>query len=133
VVQRDTQVEADAALRRFSSELEDTESVDAWMRLQGANTQVVPPEVMAAMRQRFAAGAGGFPLVGTAERIAERLEMLSAAGIDGALLTWVDYDAGLDAFTADVLPRLERAGLRRPVHGTPATSETRDVAEAVAG
>jgi dimethylsulfone monooxygenase len=134
VVQRDTQAEADAALRRFSSELEDTESVDAWMRLQGANTQVVPPEVMAAMRQRFAAGAGGFPLVGTAERISERLEMLSAAGIDGALLTWVDYDAGLDAFTADVLPRLERAGLRRPVAADAADAvASRPVAAAVAG
>lgn len=121
VVQRDTQAEAEAYLRRFSQELEDTESVDAWMRLQGANTQVVPPEVMAAMRQRFAAGAGGFPLVGTAETIAERLEMLSAAGIEGALLTWVDYDAGLADFTRDVLPRLERAGLRAPV-GTPAAT-----------
>ncbi|MFC5141428.1 LLM class flavin-dependent oxidoreductase [Actinomycetospora rhizophila] len=121
VVQRDTQAEAEAYLRRFSQELEDVESVDAWMRLQGANTQVVPPGVMAAMRQRFAAGAGGFPLVGTAETIAERLEMLSAAGIEGALLTWVDYDAGLADFTRDVLPRLERAGLRAPV-GTPAAT-----------
>ncbi|GAA4917707.1 alkanesulfonate monooxygenase SsuD/methylene tetrahydromethanopterin reductase-like flavin-dependent oxidoreductase (luciferase family) [Actinomycetospora succinea] len=121
VVQRDTQAEADAYLRRFSQEFEDVESVDAWMRLQGANTQLMPPEVMTAMRQRFAAGAGGFPLVGTAETIAERLEMLSAAGIEGALLTWVDYDAGLADFTRDVLPRLERAGVRTPV-GTPAAT-----------
>ncbi|MDD7940361.1 LLM class flavin-dependent oxidoreductase [Actinomycetospora lutea] len=121
VVQGDTDADAEAYLRRFSGEYEDAESVDAWMRLQGANTQVVPPEVMAAMRQRFAAGAGGFPLVGTAATIAERLEMLSAAGIEGALLTWVDYDAGLADFTRDVLPRLERAGLRAPV-GTPAAT-----------
>ncbi|MEJ2860725.1 LLM class flavin-dependent oxidoreductase [Actinomycetospora flava] len=123
VVQRDTQAEAEAYLRRFSQEYEDVESVDAWMRLQGANTQLMPPEVMTAMRQRFAAGAGGFPLVGTAETIAERLEMLSAAGIEGALLTWVDYDAGLADFTRDVLPRLERAGLRTPVGSPAATRE----------
>ncbi|MDL5158258.1 LLM class flavin-dependent oxidoreductase [Actinomycetospora termitidis] len=130
VVQRDTQAEAEAYLQRFSAEFEDVESVDAWMRLQGANTQLMPPEVMAMMRQRFAAGAGGFPLVGTAERIAERLEMLSAAGIEGALLTWVDYDAGLDAFTHEVLPRLERAGLRAPVADR--TSVTPPLAEPVA-
>ncbi|MCE0765543.1 LLM class flavin-dependent oxidoreductase [Pseudonocardia kujensis] len=112
VVQRDSQAEADAALHRFSVELEDTESVDAWMRLQGANTEVMPPEILAAMRQRMAAGAGGFPLVGTAEGIAERLEMLSTAGIDGALLTWVDYDAGLADFTDGVVPLLQKAGLR---------------------
>ncbi|MBN9735001.1 MULTISPECIES: LLM class flavin-dependent oxidoreductase [unclassified Pseudonocardia] len=115
VVQRDTGAEAEAYYRRFSVEQEDTGSVDAWMRLQGANTQVMPPAVLAAMRQRFAAGAGGFPLVGTAETISERLAMLSRAGIEGALLTWVDYDAGLDAFTREVLPRLEDAGLRAPV------------------
>jgi alkanesulfonate monooxygenase SsuD/methylene tetrahydromethanopterin reductase-like flavin-dependent oxidoreductase (luciferase family) len=115
VVQRDTQAEADAYLQRFSVEYEDTESVDAWMRLQGANAQLMPPEVQALMRQRFAAGAGGFPLVGTAETIAERMEMLSAAGIDGTLLTWVDYDAGIADFVRDVLPRLEKAGLRAPV------------------
>ncbi|WP_433503676.1 LLM class flavin-dependent oxidoreductase [Pseudonocardia halophobica] len=115
VVQRDDQAAAEAYLRRFSVEYEDTESVDAWMRLQGANTQLMPPEILAMMRQRFAAGAGGFPLVGTAETIAERLEMLSAAGIDGALLTWVDYDAGIADFVRDVVPRLEKAGLRAPV------------------
>jgi FMNH2-dependent dimethyl sulfone monooxygenase len=121
IVQRDTQAEADASLRRFSVEYEDTESVDAWMRLQGIEAQTMPPAVAATMRQRFAAGAGGFPLVGTAETIASRLELLSASGIDGALLTWVDYDAGLADFTRDVLPLLEKRGLRAPVtSGVPA-------------
>jgi alkanesulfonate monooxygenase SsuD/methylene tetrahydromethanopterin reductase-like flavin-dependent oxidoreductase (luciferase family) len=115
VVQRDTDAEAQAYYRRFSVEQEDAESVDAWMRLQGANTQLMPPQVLAAMRQRFAAGAGGFPLVGTADTIAQRLGVLSAAGIDGALLTWVDYDAGIADFTGGVLPLLESAGLREPV------------------
>ncbi|MGI6872020.1 LLM class flavin-dependent oxidoreductase [Amycolatopsis sp. 3B14] len=114
VVQRDTDAEAEAYLRRFSVEYEDTESVDAWMRLQGIEAQTMPPEVAAAMRQRFAAGAGAFPLVGTVETIADRMEMLSAAGIDGTLLTWVDYDAGLADFTRDVLPLLEKRGLRAP-------------------
>ncbi|MCO1659734.1 LLM class flavin-dependent oxidoreductase [Pseudonocardia humida] len=115
VVQRDTDAEAEAFYRRFSVDQEDTESVDAWMRLQGANTQLMPPQVLAAMRQRFAAGAGGFPLVGTAETIAQRLGVLSAAGIAGALLTWVDYDAGIADFTGGVLPLLEGVGLREPV------------------
>jgi alkanesulfonate monooxygenase SsuD/methylene tetrahydromethanopterin reductase-like flavin-dependent oxidoreductase (luciferase family) len=125
VVQRDSQAEADAYLRRFAVEYEDTESVDAWMRLQGANTQGMPPEVAAAMRLRFAAGAGGFPLVGTAETIAERLALLSASGIDGVLLTWVDYDAGIADFVRDVLPRLEAAGLRKPAGVVPAATTAR--------
>lgn len=67
VVQRGMQADADACLHRFSVEHEDTESVDAWMWLQGANAPLMPREVARAMRQRFAAGAGGFPLVGTSE------------------------------------------------------------------
>ncbi|AKS31522.1 LLM class flavin-dependent oxidoreductase [Mycolicibacterium goodii] len=117
VVQRDTDAAAQDYLRRFSVDYEDTVSVDAWMRLQGANTQLMPPEVMQGMRQRFAAGAGGFPLIGTADTIAERLHTLSAAGIEGVLLTWVDYDTGISDFTREVLPRLESAGLRSPAHG----------------
>jgi alkanesulfonate monooxygenase SsuD/methylene tetrahydromethanopterin reductase-like flavin-dependent oxidoreductase (luciferase family) len=117
VVQRDTDAQAADYLRRFSVDYEDTTSVDAWMRLQGANTQLMPPEVMQGMRQRFAAGAGGFPLIGTADTIAERLQTLSAAGIEGVLLTWVDYDAGISDFTREVLPQLESAGLRARAGG----------------
>lgn len=72
--------------------------------MQSGQAQLMPPEAVAAMRLRFTAGAGGFPLVGTAEQICERLE----------LLTWVDYDDGLARFNADVLPLLEKSGLREP-------------------
>ena len=39
---------------------------------------------------------------------------MSAAdcGLDGTLLTWVDYAAGMRQFNAEVLPRIERLGLR---------------------
>lgn len=33
-------------------------------------------------------------------------------GIDGVLLTWVDYVAGMNNFNVSVLPQLEQAGLR---------------------
>ena len=32
--------------------------------------------------------------------------------LDGFLLTWLDYEGGLDRFGREVLPRLEKAGLR---------------------
>jgi alkanesulfonate monooxygenase SsuD/methylene tetrahydromethanopterin reductase-like flavin-dependent oxidoreductase (luciferase family) len=57
---------------------------------------------------------GGYPLVGTAEQISERMALLADAGLDGVLLTWVDYADGLARFNADVLPRLEHSGLRAP-------------------
>lgn len=114
VVQRDTQEEAEAYLKYYAIDHQDRASMDGWMEAQAAQTQILPPAALEAFRTRFAAGAGGFPLVGTPERIAERLELLSDCGIGGVLLTWVDYVAGMHSFNASVMPRLERAGLRIP-------------------
>jgi FMNH2-dependent dimethyl sulfone monooxygenase len=65
------------------------------------------------MRRRMAVGAG-HPLIGTAENIAKELEAISGSGIDGVILTWVDYVDGVDRFVREVLPLLEQAGLRKP-------------------
>ena len=117
VVQRDSQAEADAYLHRYAVEQEDTASVEGWLARQAAQTQLMPEAALRAMRMRFAAGAGGFPLVGTAEVVADRLHMLADAGLDGVLLTWVDYVDGLDRFNTGVMPLLERRGLRLPFAG----------------
>jgi len=114
VVQRESDEEAHAYHHSYSIEHEDTANVDAWMQLQQEHTQVLPSEVLAQMRHRFASGAGGVPLVGTARTIVDRLSMLADCGIDGLLLTWVDYVDGINRFTRDVLPLMETAGLRAP-------------------
>lgn len=114
VVQRDTVAEAEAYLQHYAVTQEDSESLDAWNKGLGEQTKVVSPEGMAAFRKRFAAGGGGSGLVGTAETIAARLHALSDAGLDGALLTWVDFADGMARFNRDVLPLLEARGLRAP-------------------
>jgi FMNH2-dependent dimethyl sulfone monooxygenase len=114
VVQRNTQAEADAYLHYYAVEKADNDSLDAWIAKMSAQAQLMPPAALRQFRLRVAAGAGGFLLVGTSSTIAERLAMLSAAGIDGVLLTWVDYITGLQQFRDGVLPLLERRGLRQP-------------------
>jgi len=59
-------------------------------------------------------GWGGFPLVGTPESIVDDLESLSRAGIDGCLLSWIDYESEQRQWIDEVLPLMEQAGLRRP-------------------
>jgi FMNH2-dependent dimethyl sulfone monooxygenase len=117
VVQRDSDQEAQAYLHRFSVEYEDGVAVDAWLKALAAEAQLMSPEELQKARSRFTAGAGGFPLVGAPSRIVERLSLLADAGIDGTVLTWVDYLDGLSRFTRDVLPLMERAGLRDPFSG----------------
>jgi dimethylsulfone monooxygenase len=115
VVQGDTQAEAEDYLQYYAVEHQDRRSVDGWMEKQRIETQILPPAIFESFRMRIAAGAGGFPLVGTADHIAERMQFLWSCGIDGILLTWVDYVAGMHGFNNAVLPQLEQMGLRNPV------------------
>ena len=79
-----------------------------------ANAHTLPPELMEEFKFHYKAGWAGYPLVGTADRIASELESLSKLGLDGVVLSWVDYRYGLDTWRRDVMPRLEQAGLRLP-------------------
>ena len=118
VMQRDTQQEADAYFHRCLVEYEDTPTIDAWMAMQQEHAQLMSKEALAAFRQRMAGSGGGFPLIGSAEHIAERLSMLADCGIGGILLTWVDPLDGIARFSRDVLPLMEKAGLRSPFTGS---------------
>ncbi|WP_374410333.1 LLM class flavin-dependent oxidoreductase [Novosphingobium colocasiae] len=117
VVQRDTQQEAEDYVRYYAVDCQDHESIDGLIGLSVPEVQNMPREAWEAMRNRYAAGYGGFPLVGTAEQIFRTLGMLSDAGLDGVLLTWIDFVDGAKRFNRDVLPLLEQAGLRKPFAG----------------
>lgn len=113
VVQRDSDAEARDFLNYYAVERGDDVALEGWMQLQGLHSQLMPPAQLEAMRFRFKAGNGGYELVGTADRIVERLKKLSDAGIDGVLLSWVGFEDGLERWNRDIMPRLVQAGLRR--------------------
>jgi alkanesulfonate monooxygenase SsuD/methylene tetrahydromethanopterin reductase-like flavin-dependent oxidoreductase (luciferase family) len=112
VVQRDTEAEAQDYLRYYAIDHGDDRALDGWMALQGMHTKLMPPDILEAMRFRFKAGNGGYELVGTADKIVDRLSMLSRSGIDGVLLGWVGFEDGMQRWIADVTPRLVQVGLR---------------------
>jgi alkanesulfonate monooxygenase SsuD/methylene tetrahydromethanopterin reductase-like flavin-dependent oxidoreductase (luciferase family) len=114
VIQRETQNEAEDFLRYIAVEQQDREGVDGLIQMQQMQQKGVSPEGLELLRTRIAAGAGGFPLVGTAEHIAKQLELFADAGLDGILMIHIDYKDGMTRFNRDVLPKLEQAGLRRP-------------------
>ncbi len=61
---------------------------------------------------------GGLSLVGTPEQIANTICELSEAGIDGLCLSWFNFEKGLPLFINEVMPLLERAGVRQPAEAT---------------
>jgi dimethylsulfone monooxygenase len=64
---------------------------------------------------RGRAVGGHVHLVGSPDDIVEQLAGLHAAGIDGVQLTFYDYLPELAFFGEEIIPRLEKVGLRLPV------------------
>jgi FMNH2-dependent dimethyl sulfone monooxygenase len=111
VTVRPTQREA-AEYVRYVEENTDWNAVDSIMEMKGLNDR--PAEVRAKIRAGYARGMGGLPITGTPDSVARYLADISAAGFNGVAISFVNYLAELPYFSAEVLPRLERLGLRTP-------------------
>jgi alkanesulfonate monooxygenase SsuD/methylene tetrahydromethanopterin reductase-like flavin-dependent oxidoreductase (luciferase family) len=114
VVCRPTVREAQDYLHYYAEQNADWGAVDNLMRLQGMHAQSFPAEALQMLRGRFAAGHGTFPLVGDPDTVARELARITAAGFAGCTLSFVDYVKEFPYFRDEVLPRLERMGLRQP-------------------
>ena len=68
-------------------------------------------------RHHYAHGLGGLLMVGDPDRIAQQLADLSRAGLRGIGFSFVNYLKEMPYFCAEVLPRLERMGIRQPRKG----------------
>jgi alkanesulfonate monooxygenase SsuD/methylene tetrahydromethanopterin reductase-like flavin-dependent oxidoreductase (luciferase family) len=62
--------------------------------------------------ERRVLARGAYCAIGDPDTVAQELAGLHAAGFDGLALNFVDYLKELPYFAAEVLPRLERLGLR---------------------
>jgi alkanesulfonate monooxygenase SsuD/methylene tetrahydromethanopterin reductase-like flavin-dependent oxidoreductase (luciferase family) len=114
VVCRETEKEAREYYHYYSAEQEDTGAVDYMMRQKKAFSRSHDEEAYRKYRQRFAAGTGTYPLVGTPEHIAQELIRMQQTGFKGSALTFVNYRDELPFFCERVLPLLEQAGIRVP-------------------
>lgn len=112
VVCRPTEKEAKDYLEYFGRTNADWEAVDNLVRLQFAHAQSFPHDLLALIRDRMAAGHGGFPLTGTPEQVADGITALHAAGFRGTTLSFVDYVEEFPYFRDNVLPILEQRGIR---------------------
>ena len=113
-VVRASEAAAKQALDRYVLDYGDDEAVGNMLSIFGMESETLEPSVMDAFRFHFKAGHGGYPLVGTPESVVEDLVRLKAMGVDGVLLSWLDYEEELQQWVEEVLPLMESAGLRSP-------------------
>jgi dimethylsulfone monooxygenase len=113
VICRPTQKEADDYYQHVNIDNADWGAIDCMLANKGIAPQTIPPEEYYAKRRFFAANSiGGYPFVGTPDRIAEELTIISQAGVRGIGLSFVNFLAEVPYFCDEVLPRLQRAGVR---------------------
>lgn len=117
VVCRPTQREADAYERYIVDEA-DWDAIDHHIGVAVRHNLVraeLTPDERFHERRRQAAGHGGYPIVGDPDHVAAVFAELSNAGFAGIGFNFVNFNDEFPYFRDEVLPRMERLGLRVPV------------------
>lgn len=112
VVCRETQAEAEDYYRHFALDRADQGAVDEHMSKKREFAQSHDDAAFTLYRQRFAGGAGTFPLIGSPEKIVDDLVAIMEQGYAGAALSFANYLYELPFFCDRVLPLMRQAGLR---------------------
>jgi dimethylsulfone monooxygenase len=113
VICRPTQQEADDYYHHANVENADWEAIDGMLAQRGITPANSSPDEFAQRRRYFATHAvGGYPFVGTPDKVADELALLSRAGLRGIAVSFVNFLHELPYFRDEVLPRLARMGLR---------------------
>ena len=109
---RRTQKEAEEYYHYATIEKGDWSAVDGILAKKNISVATVGEEEFKKQRHHYAHGMGGLLMVGDADQIAQILADLSHAGVRGIGFSFVNYLKELPFFCDEVLPRLERMGVR---------------------
>ena len=114
VICRPTEREAIDYHRHANIEMADWDAVERMMALRNITRTNTPSDEFDQKRRYFAGNAiGGYPFVGTPDKVAEDLAAISRAGVRGVAVSFVNYIDELPYFRDEVLPRLVHLGVRR--------------------
>ena len=116
VVCRASQQEAEDYYRHAIIDNADWGAVERMMALRNITPANFSPDEYAAKRQYFAGNAiGGYPFVGTPDKVAQEMAGLGGAGLRGIAVSFVDYLGEVPFFCDEVLPRLAHLGVRHSI------------------
>jgi alkanesulfonate monooxygenase SsuD/methylene tetrahydromethanopterin reductase-like flavin-dependent oxidoreductase (luciferase family) len=112
---RRTRKEAQEYYHYIVHEQGDWEAADYAFKLRGSriNTWLKADEDK--LKERLISGAG-FPCIGSYDDAVETFKRLSSAGLDGLALGMINYVDDFSHIRDELLPRMERSGLRERLH-----------------
>ncbi|MSO91681.1 MAG: LLM class flavin-dependent oxidoreductase [Acetobacteraceae bacterium] len=134
VVCRPTRREAEEFFHYFAEEMADEDGQKYYRRNRGATVGSGNAMIARPFENRFTratgkkfdgAYPGSYPFVGTPDEIAVEMARMSAAGLAGTSVAFLDYLKEIPYFIQEVLPRLERLGLRGPDSAIAALGENK--------
>jgi dimethylsulfone monooxygenase len=110
---RPTTREAEDYFRYALEENADWDAIDAIIALRGHGD--VSAAERATLRRSYTNGLGGFALKGSPDEIAADFAKIADVGLAGVAISFINYLDEFPYFRDEVLPRLERLGLRLSV------------------
>ena len=109
---RPTTAEAEEYHRHCIIDDADWDAVDNILAMKDIRPDTVGAEEFQRLRRHQAHGMGGIPIVGDPDAVADEIARIQSAGLRGIGVSFVNYLEELPYFRDEVLPRLERMGLR---------------------
>lgn len=109
---RPTRKETEEYYHYIVHEMGDWEAADYTVAIRTRGGSTSGPK-LARMKEAVISGTGTFPVVGSYDEVAETFRRISEAGIDGMAVGLVNYIDDMPALRDEVLPRLQRLGLRQ--------------------
>ena len=107
VLWRDSESEALEEREKIVEEM-DVEAVENWANGLAAQSGSFDRHTL----EMYAVGAGGIPMIGTKEQVAEMIRDIHLDGMDGLMMVFLDYLNDTIRFKQDILPILEKMGVR---------------------
>ena len=112
VICRPTRKEAEEYFHYYAVENADADAVENMVEGRGLNKPGQSAEEKAQIRRRAAGGNGAFPIIGCPDEVAATMRRLSEGGVSALAVGLVNYLEHFPYVRDEVLPRLERLGLR---------------------
>ncbi|MBO37624.1 MAG: LLM class flavin-dependent oxidoreductase [Rhodospirillaceae bacterium] len=82
------------------------------IRTRGRDT---PLKQLTTLTERMISGVGTYPIVGSYDDVVEQCRKMSQYGVDGIAIGLVNYITDFPILRDEILPRMERLGLRLPI------------------